>query len=150
MRGYDLIPVAGFWICNAARSVDGVLIAFTLGIYLFFMGSAIAQGRQTLGQKLAGVRMVRQDNLSSASVGQFLTSIICYAILSSIPVVGLLVFVQAFTEKKQGFNHMLCQVMHVEERHYDAGRGFGLTALAMIGSFIAWMIFIVLIAALNQ
>jgi hypothetical protein len=150
VRGHDLVPIAGLWICNAARSIDSVLTALTFGIYLFFMLNAIAQSRQTLGQKLAGVRMVRQGNLSPASAGQFLGSGVCFVVLSLIPVIGLLIFAQAFTEKKQGLNHMLCQVMHLEDRHYDASRGFWLTALGIAGSFIAWVIFLVLVSVVNQ
>jgi len=124
----NLVPVAGFWITGAARTIDAFLFFITLGIYGIFTWFRIAKGMQTAGQKFAGIRMVKSNNIKeSPGYGQLIGLFFC---LLAFNIPGVLF--QAFTKRKQGLHHKLCRVMHLEKKHYKALR-FVLFYIFVIG-----------------
>lgn len=127
VSGDKLIPIAGFWITGTARIIDILLFIITLGIYGIFMCRNIVDGKQTVGQKFAGIRMVRRDDITLFPGYGQLTGLFFCMLLAFIPLAGIImdigIIAQAFSKRKQGLHHKMCGVVHIEEQHYGANRG---------------------------
>ncbi|MGE5341801.1 MAG: RDD family protein [Candidatus Omnitrophota bacterium] len=144
VSGDDLIPIAGYWITGAARIIDIFLFVITLGIYGIAMARMIAQGRQTAGQKIVGIRMVRSKEIHlSPGYGQII-GLFIFILLTYVPLLGMIIGIgmlfQAFTERKQGLHHKVCGVMHIEVQHYGAGRG---AAVYLISGVLVIVMYII-------